>query len=572
MTIGFGFGSREWLAIEDVSHLTGLSGARIRQRVNEGTFPAPKRFGARAGLWLESAVDAWITAQGEETTGQASLQPTPAAPLILTHDNVVPIPLGPYEFIDTLHLLLRVYADPADRKPKVVVLTRLEGEIPSVIGRAEAIVTYIDSELLRGAGANATWFVAEAAGEESFHHSYWAENIVLTRRVQKYEHPSFIPSDVGEIDRLIGSHLPWFPRHAMTASTVERWRRNPESTVDVVHDALKVGPLLEALRYLHETSATSPYRALANQLEPIIAAEALTRLAEPLHNDGTTPENGEDSGKWPASFAARLIPYTASARDLELLSSFDAAPDEGLDRLGRDELYGRLAIDLAVWRQEVDEFSPAPFPEIEKYLETVHSVLKWRGRLVDPPTTSVVRIFRAAGKWDQRYRDSWSPERNGEISNTREGRILRKRLHYQEGSTYFAKDGSKNTVAWNEHPVVGMTFAVHWPTHEAGLQIPESARLVADGAVGSRPVYLAVGDEVVGLLPYTSNRAANEWNFGYGGGGPGRLESDILEHFAQQLGVERGALPRRWLEDQVEHCDESELDVRVGDLLRRVAS
>lgn len=48
---------------KQVEARTGLSRSTIYDRVKAGTFPAPISLGAKAVGWVESEIDAWLTAQ-----------------------------------------------------------------------------------------------------------------------------------------------------------------------------------------------------------------------------------------------------------------------------------------------------------------------------------------------------------------------------------------------------------------------------------------------------------------------------------------------------------------------------
>lgn len=63
------------------------------------------------------------------------------------------------------------------------------------------------------------------------------------------------------------------------------------------------------------------------------------------------------------------------------------------------------------------------------------------------------------------------------------------------------------------------------------------------------------------------------WNFGYSGGGPGALEAAIISAFARADGVEREAMPRAWINDQVEYATNGDtLEIAVDELRRRYPS
>lgn len=46
---------------------TGLARSTIYDRMKAGTFPAPISLGAKAVGWIESEIDAWLTAQIEKS-------------------------------------------------------------------------------------------------------------------------------------------------------------------------------------------------------------------------------------------------------------------------------------------------------------------------------------------------------------------------------------------------------------------------------------------------------------------------------------------------------------------------
>jgi len=48
---------------KQVEARTGLSRSTIYDRIKAGTFPAPVSLGAKAVGWIESEIDAWLTAQ-----------------------------------------------------------------------------------------------------------------------------------------------------------------------------------------------------------------------------------------------------------------------------------------------------------------------------------------------------------------------------------------------------------------------------------------------------------------------------------------------------------------------------
>ena len=55
--------ANRFLRRPEVEKLTGLSRGTIYAKMNEGTFPRPRRIGRRAVAWPESEVAHWISIQ-----------------------------------------------------------------------------------------------------------------------------------------------------------------------------------------------------------------------------------------------------------------------------------------------------------------------------------------------------------------------------------------------------------------------------------------------------------------------------------------------------------------------------
>ena len=56
---------------EEVEARTALSRTSIYRKIREGTFPEPRKIGARAVRWPESEIEAWI-ADRPHATGEVS--------------------------------------------------------------------------------------------------------------------------------------------------------------------------------------------------------------------------------------------------------------------------------------------------------------------------------------------------------------------------------------------------------------------------------------------------------------------------------------------------------------------
>ncbi len=59
--------SHKILRLPSVKELTGLSRSTIYLRISKDEFPAPISLGARAVGWIESEIEAWLSAQVEKS-------------------------------------------------------------------------------------------------------------------------------------------------------------------------------------------------------------------------------------------------------------------------------------------------------------------------------------------------------------------------------------------------------------------------------------------------------------------------------------------------------------------------
>ncbi len=62
------------IRFKDVSQRTGLKHTWIYEQIKAGKFPPPIILGERARGWIESEIDAWITARVQASRGVVSAQ------------------------------------------------------------------------------------------------------------------------------------------------------------------------------------------------------------------------------------------------------------------------------------------------------------------------------------------------------------------------------------------------------------------------------------------------------------------------------------------------------------------
>ena len=59
--------TERFLRLPDVQDRTGFSRSFIYKSVNDKSFPAPRKVGGRASVWLESEVNTWMSQVAGET-------------------------------------------------------------------------------------------------------------------------------------------------------------------------------------------------------------------------------------------------------------------------------------------------------------------------------------------------------------------------------------------------------------------------------------------------------------------------------------------------------------------------
>jgi hypothetical protein len=564
------FGKGEYLTAQELGERLGVTAARVRQLVDERKLPEPTSFGTRANLWHRSALDAIKSAgSGAPITRQASLLDAAAAPLRQTTDALAYFPRGGSE---PWQIHVRIFAgDAPEGQRTVVILSRPydRGYADSFI---EQIVEMVDDKYLDGRGLNAVW--VEAYLNEDYSVTYEAQNLILastkhlSRRERRemfdddtrYSKPIWAPLALNDLDALIGKQLEWWPPVAYTAANIQRWQRH-RTQLEVPYDPHELDATTRAFHLLR---ATAGERArIAQTAAATLAARALQIDAghQGQTDDGTM--RPERAGEWPSRWAARLKHRRLTDDERNQL---DLMREQAKSTFESSAALAEAVNALHQWLDEIDEFSDNPDPDLADAVERAASHLTGHlqhsgdeGRMAAYPK-SFPRVFTSIGKYDKRYLDSvlWD---NSDVES-RETRQLAEEL--EEHEIDYGRDIVNNTVARVRNTP---RFAVMWPTFPIG-SIDDRARIVADGDVGDRPVYIELDDHLVGVLAAHPEQQHDGRNFGYSGGGPATLAIDIAWHFSR---LDQIAPPMEWIEDQVDHSDENELSVSVAELRRRAA-
>lgn len=593
---------RDYLSTEQVAAELGVSPMRVRQLANSGELPTPAKLGERVYMWHFADIAAVKARRADQPSTQASgLLETPEHPLGRVVEEIVDIPLN-LDGTAPMHVRIWTGAAPEGQRT-VVLLGQLTGHFPVVQARLEESVQTI-TPLLPVEPRAAVWFSYTPGNEGSpqdVGNLIWHPEDVddpasplsrLLRRAAKRgtQHGKWPrlrrPSSLPEVERVVGGPVEAYPAPAYTPDTIESWRRTGH-TVPVPRYQDDHESLMGAARTLADVQADAPstrHAATADAAVHLLVDEVreLHRAIDDLPwDDGTRPPFGREPGpEWPATWAAHLVKPRIADADQRLL---DAHPDPFAIPKKLDELdtLRELLPNLRSWSREVDPYSDTPNERLHQSLERAAQLAAFYLRVNDPEfrktdhPDSSPRISAVVGPWDRAYLAQL--EEVDVTRHSRSHRILFEQLHRQisgEKWLRWGTDPDGRLVAHypgdpHDRPEL---YAVEWPLNPPTEPIPAGTRIVADGEHGDRPAYLAYPDGHITPLP-ADPRFPDGWNFGYGGSGPGALEMAIVSTFSRADNIDADAMPRRWIDDQVEHADHARpLEIAVDELRRRYPS
>lgn len=537
----------------DVARRLKIREYEVDDLVREERLLPSTQFGPQAEVWERSDVERLLRDPGgarERETRDSSLLAPARPPLQRRHDVCI-------DFMKT-RVHVRVWDGTAQEGHRVVVLVgALHDQINLTINRIKELAAAIDNRLLGGRGSTAVWFdyghhrvphrVANIILENARGWSwtdrllghFWTGHLLFRDR---FVEPRWRSSSIAAVERVVGEPVECYPESAYTEATIERWKQLGR-TVDVEHDPARFRPFLESIALMEKISSTDPYSSVARKACRLIANEIILRrddLDTWSWDDGTTPRSGRRSEnerewprlfrEWPRLFAARLVEVTFTRDDRERISRYvdKAEWPWSVEEFARQV---ELLKQLERWTVDVGEFGDRPDPELCAAVQRSISVLShWISVtnldfLSDNyPDRRVWGTFEVIGEHDRRYLAS----------------IKRKE-----------------------------SFAVDWPLRPPA-QIPDDAMIVADGATGSRPVYIELPGGRLDLLPRQPDKFAGDWNFGYSGGEPGSLEWGAISRTFQLVDeISQDQVPAGWIETQVCQSEKAQLRISVRGIRQR---
>jgi len=593
----------EFVTAQQAADILKVSAARVRQMPDEGKLPDPIHLGPKANVWLRADVErlAAYSQSGATFTAVAELLEPAATPLDRIYDGFIDYPSNFRDELLRLHVRAWRGAAP-DGERAVVVLGALSDRLDLVTANLCEIAAIVDREILAGRGGQATWFMYYAGAGAGSTRDQGFENVILevnspaprfadrwllplfsrpgTRSSSeadsgrgRFDNPHWRSSDIAELERIVGDRVECFPEPAYTETTVNRYLRAGRQTVEVEHDVTFEAQLMGTLARLEAVPMSDPFSRTARLVCPAIASEITTRAEsnDPSVRwwDGTTPAHGFKRDPWPTLFAARLVPVQRGRRQEEMLSRYevDRQWPWNEERIQQER---QLLRDLRLWLEDVDEYGDHADTGLAEAVEQATQIVEhWlrvadeRALAADVYPTHIPRRFRVAGECDRRYLGSitWKSA----PVETRAARLLREHIHGDDLRYGFDVDGQLIIDSPEQE-----AFVAHWPIVTPENPYPAGSFIIADGAIGSRPVYVEEPDGTLRALPRQPSMIATDWNFGYSGSGPGSLVEAIMRTFAQTEGVDRQHLPYAWLDDQIRHSDEDSLRISVDHLRKRI--
>lgn len=550
--------------VETVARKMGVTEARVRQLAGAGKMP--KRIpGMKAWYWPAESIRAHLR-EGAQSGTVSRLGPADH-PLRLETDAL-------YRY-KTIHgeypIHVRIYQG-ADRT--VVLLSEPVADGSRLlINHVEEIVDEVANRYLDGDIGMATWIdlwpqdyglrrsMASPRSDIS--------NIVLRRDDERpygrrWADPQWVPMDLEELTSVLGgAPVYWVPWAHYTTEVVEAYQRQGQP-VKVVDDPMDMQPVVAAYRTFQaqgETLSPKVYNVAKKALLITLALRSTyTHTANPLARDAEEP--------WPASTVVREVPYelpqdvAAELLDPEAVTDSWAAAKTDMDLLNE-------ALEL------VDEYADGPDPLLEKALQQAIAGQRDVLTLVDPlsrytytPSFRVRHVTLQPTGWDAEYLRgcTWlehDPRETEDRKITRRQARMLAKAAYQPGKFGIDAFGHPVLVDDPQSKRGRTNLVVLWPTRYVGaVPLPYDVRLVAVEEGGDRPVYLARHNTMIGLLPH---KTGDQWNFGYGGGGPDALARDI-QAFAAGIGEH---LDRKSADAATGSAVTGNLDINVDQLIGR---
>lgn len=597
----------DWMSVREVAEVLGVTAPRVRQLVQEKKLPGPTRFGDKAHLWSRADVEALrFTQDGRGiVTERTALMPDPAAPLRRVVDDVF-FTGGEGWGGRAFRVHVRVFQGVVEDVNRTVVILSELPEGGSITNWFERVASEVTARYLGGNVHAVAWIHAyhigwratknalevlnitmqlDHAEDSSSDTGSWFDRFVSLGRTStaaerqkvSYREPDWHGCSVVEVHRVLGQEIEWYPFEAYTSREIEYWQRHGRPRETEI-DPLELKPLVDAIEALSTIPRTHSYSRVARSICPILATVAMIKDSE----DGRMVPKGAT-----ASFvrvrddynrsvgitrsAATLVPYRLSGSDLDLVTKYVTAPPMLPWEHDTSEMTN-LHLDLRAWEDETDKHSVGYDEVLHTHLDValgwvsfpaVREELEAR-RDIHP--IGHVRGFNVAEEWDRKYLDNITFSASIDDSN-RVWRILKEQVQFLSGTVRFGVDPFGNKVVHEQGPH-GESLYVYWPS--IPQDFPLDAEVVADGGSGDRPAYISHANQIIGLLPQFPAFYYNGWNFGYGGGGPGRLAGDILEAIMWQERLRRDRMPWRWTDDAVCHSSQDHLRLAIADVIRRL--
>lgn len=586
----------DMLTTQDVAAVLGVTSPRVRQMVDEGKLAPPVEFGLRTHLWHRvDVLAAKLIMDGQRVSRTAAVMPTMDTPLTRIHDQLINYSSLAHEH----HLThVRVWEGPAPEGPRIVVLIGDLRDSPGVVNSIERIVQVIDQQLLNRRGHDAVWFDYRPSALLTRDDKHRIHNVILRYDDDHSLHghdvaPSWRPTTIAEVERVVGEAVECYPAEAYTPSTIDQWQR-ARQTVDVMHDSVGLTDAITAFRAMAEVSPEHSRAELAHIIRKILATIIREKLREiddlidgrrgwgPSWDDGITPPQAATIGTappWPTTFAARLVPPRLIPDDEAQLANYPdkypwpTAPDEAAQAMP-------LLEQIRHWSADTGPFSGKSVEPIYYALKFVQRRLTTELQRADRdradaylPTYQPL-LLRVMGNTDRRYLGqilSWDPS----PIETPHHRELAAQFSTEDHERLeYGVDPWQRLVARLRGSELSQPeeFAVQWPNKPTTDRPPDEANLLADGGDEGRdrPVYVEGSDGRLNLLPRDPDRLYSGWSFGYGGSGPSALVNAISRYISQVDRTNGSWIPLAWIDDQVTHSRRDHLQINLGDLRRRI--
>lgn len=553
-----------YVTIQEAARILGVTPHMVQQMITQGLIPKPNLLGERDELLNRSDVIA--ARNSPSTSGVVAWMPPPPAPLKLIRDEVFQYK---DQWINSHPVHLRVYQ--GDDRTVALMSEPIQGSGSHILhNHFEHVAEQVLRESLKNIrGDQVTWIhIHDDSLFSLFPKQQTCIRNVILQRVLKENSANSVQWNELQWPRITwdnlysvlgGAAVDIYDWSHYSPEIIAHWQKS-NSPLEVHDDPQGLRPFCEALTYFITTLDVD--ENLKNIAQAALAFAIYERTPDP---SWTGYAEDHEAPAEPTVTTTHSVPYNIPSALLPFLQEHTY---ENLPQYAEAEANYELLIEV---EESVDQYADHPnhkvFGMIHLAIEAqVKHVLLNAHPETNPPARKPKNRVRtisppAPGKWGQEYvsRIAWEPQ---VTIKARDKRRLGEDYKVNSATTKFGQDLEGNSVMMSDYERGGKLLRILWPTAYSNDFSVEGVHIVADGNESEKFAFLSRGGILVGILPWDSGR---QWNFGYGGSGPGALSRDVRK-FLCDCGIEINDRVRDWIEQKIFESPADHLDINLENL------